>query len=455
MPRYMANMSHTILVVDDDESNRITLKRLLEREGYVVNLASNGKEALDSLRSSTADLLLTDLKMPGMDGDELLRAALVVDQHLQVMIMTAFGTVDRAVEALKQGACDFITKPLKRAELLAIITKALHKRDLTLENQRLRETLAKVNTDALHSGSTSMVTLIKEVEAVADSEASLLITGSSGTGKGRLARHIHKLSSRRDGELVTVNCGALPDQLLESELFGHEKGAFTGAVNKKLGRVDIAKGGTLFLDEVTEMTLATQVKLLRVLQDGEYERVGGTKTLHANIRVLAASNRDIQAAIAAGSFRRDLYYRLNVVQLRLPSLRERQEDILPLAQQFLHTYVAKSGRDIHGFTESARLALQTWTWPGNIRELENAIERASLLCRSSEIDLCDLPGEVRGDITKRHLQFTVPTPLKEVERQMIQETLIITHGDKSLTANLLGITARTIYRREADWSEEE
>jgi two-component system response regulator HydG len=448
-------MPQTILVVDDDESNRVTLERLLGREGYSVVHADSGRTALEAVRAQPIDLVLTDLKMPGMSGIDLLKAARTVDPDVEVVVMTAYGTVETAVEAMKEGAYDFVAKPLKRQELLSCLRKALEKRGLQVENRRLREQLGAIGDGEIVGQSAAMREVLAEVEQVAPADATVLIAGGSGTGKGRLARMLHRMSRRRAERFVTVNCGALPESLLESELFGYERGAFTGATARKEGRFDLARGGTMFLDEITEMSLPVQVKLLRVLQEGEYERVGGTETLRTDCRVIAASNRDIEAEIAAGRFREDLYYRLNVIRINLPPLRNRYEDIPLLAQHFLVRFTQKNAKDIKGFTPEAIEALCAWHWPGNVRELENAIERAVVLSRDTQLTLDDLPPAMRQNRgSRQQMSFPVGTPLKDVERRMIEETLRFCSGDKNLAASLMGITARTIYRREAEWAAE-
>jgi two-component system response regulator HydG len=447
--------SSTILVVDDDEPNRVTLERILEREGYAVVHAASGREAMEVLRARAVDLVLTDLKMPGMSGIDLLKASKTLDPDVELVVMTAYGTVETAVEAMKEGAYDFVAKPVKRHELVNCLRKALEKRALQIENRRLRERLGAVGEGELIGRSDAMRALLAKVEQVAPSEATVLLSGESGTGKGRIAKLIHRMSRRREGRLVTVNCAAIPETLLESELFGYEKGAFTGAVGRKEGRFDLARGGTLFLDEITEMQPAIQVKLLRVLQEGEYERVGGTETLRADVRVVAATNREIEKEVAAGRFRQDLFYRLNVIRLHMPALRERDEDVALLAQHFLLRFSRKDEKELTGFDPEALDALSAWTWPGNVRELENAIEHAVVLCRGDRIGIDDLPGAVRQGGGKKRLSFEVGTPLKTVERRLIEETLRMTGGDKSLAASLLGITARTIYRREAEWAQED
>jgi two-component system response regulator HydG len=444
-----------VLVVDDEAANRQALERILSREGHTVIHAADGREALVRMREEPPDLMLTDLKMPGMTGLELMKAARTIDPDLEVIVMTAFGTVETAVEAMKEGAWDFVTKPLRRSDIVRAARKALEKRSLVAENKALRDELARALPEDLIGRSAPMRRILEEARQVADSVASVFIAGESGTGKGVLARYIHKASPRRDRRLVTVNCAALPENLMESELFGHEAGAFTGAQGRREGRFDLAKGGTLFLDEVTEMSPQVQVKLLRVLQEGEYERVGGTRTLQADVRVIAATNRDPEEAIRQGRLRADLYYRLNVIRLDLPPLRERRDDIPLLVRHFIARYAERTGRVVHGATPETFAALQSWDWPGNVRELENAVERAVVLCRDELLGLETLPPAVtRNGAAPDSLTFSVGTPLKTVERAMIEATLGSVGGDKALAAQLLGITARTIYRREAEWRDE-
>jgi two-component system, NtrC family, response regulator HydG len=446
----------TVLVVDDDEANRVTLERILSREGYRVVHADSGRAAMERLRDDRVDLVLTDLKMPGMSGIDLLRAGRKVDPDLEVVVMTAYGTVETAVEAMKEGAYDFVAKPLKRLELVSALSKALEKRSLQVENRRLREQLAAIGEGEMIGRSDAMRSMLDMLEQVAPSDSTLLLTGESGTGKSRLARLLHRMSRRRDSRFVALNCAAIPETLLESELFGYEKGAFTGAVGRKEGRFDLAHGGTLFLDEITETKPAVQVRLLRVLQDGEYERVGGTETLKADVRVVAASNRDIAREIGEGRFREDLYYRLNVIELHVPALRDRAEDVPLLAQHFLARFSTKNNKSFAGFTPEALEVMTAYRWPGNVRELENAVERAVVLGRNDRIGIEDLPAALReGAGSRKRVSFEVGTPLKIVERRMIEETLRYCNGDKSLAASLMGITSRTIYRREAEWAEED
>jgi len=445
-----------VLVVDDEDANRRTLERILVREGLEVRHAADGETALLRLTQEDIWLMLSDLKMPGMDGLTLLKRAKVQDPDLEIILMTAYGTVEVAVEAMKEGAYDFVTKPLRRREIVRTARKALERRALVAENRALKDALARQTASEIIGSSGAMRFILEEAQQVADSVASVLITGESGTGKGLLARWMHRCSPRRDKSMVTVNCAALPESLLESELFGHEAGAFTGAHGRKAGRFDLAKGGTLFLDEVTEMNPAVQVKLLRVLQDGEYERVGGTETLKADVRVIAATNRDPEEAVADGTLREDLFYRLNVIRLQLPPLRDRIEDVPLLARHFVARHARRNGRDIQGIAPDAMDALTAWAWPGNVRELENAMERAVVLARADTVRLSELPGPIRRhNVRPDALTFQVGTPLKSVERRMIEATLRAVDGDKVRAADLLGITARTIYRREAEWRQEQ
>ena len=447
-------MSPRVLVVDDEAANRSALERILAREGLGVLQAADARAALELIRREAPDLLLTDLKMPGMSGLDLMRAAKASDPTLEVILMTAFGTVETAVEAMKDGAYDFVTKPLRRAEIVAATRKALEKRALVQENHALRAELGRANPEDLVGRSAPMRALLDEARQVADSTASVLLCGESGTGKGKLAKHIHAASPRRAKRLVTVNCGALAEGLLESELFGHEAGAFTGAAGRREGRFELAQGGTLFLDEVTEMSPALQVKLLRVLQDGEFERVGGSRTLTADVRVLAATNREPEEAVKQGVLREDLYYRLNVIRLDLPPLRDRADDVPLLAMHFLRLHAARDGRAVQGISAEALDALCRYRWPGNVRELENVLQRAVVLCRTEMIELGHLPPVLRGAAPADALCFAVGTPLKQIERRMIEATLRQAEGDKVLAAQLLGITPRTIYRREAEWRGE-
>ncbi len=446
-------MSAVILVVDDDASNREAFELALSRAGFGVEHAEDGRTALDRIRNGGLSLVLTDLRMPGMNGIELIRAARLLDADLEFIVMTAYGTVETAVDAMKEGAYDFVSKPIKRMELLPIVRKALERRALSVENRELRRLLAD-STSEIVGRSAQMRALLDEVAQVAPSEASVLLSGESGTGKGLVARHIHRLSTRAQGRLVTVNCAALPEALLESELFGHEAGAFTGAKGRKEGRIDAARRGTLFLDEITETDPAVQVKLLRVLQEGEYERIGGNQTLEADFRLISASNRNLQESIGSGQLREDLYYRLNVIHIELPPLRDRRDDIPLLAHHFLNRFNKTNHKTIQGIESDVLDALNAWSWPGNVRELENVMERAVVLSRGESITLENLPPSLRaGKGNAPVLSFEIGTPMKEIERTVIEQTMRFAQGDPNIAGSLLGISARTIYRRAADWKQ--
>ena len=449
----------TLLVADDDPGLRESLERTLTREGYHVVLASDGRAALERVQAGGVDLIVTDLKMPGLTGLELLRAAKAIMPDVDVILLTAFGTVEEAVKAMKDGAYDFLTKPFRREQLIKLIDKALELRDL-IENRALKKQLEDLRAKGQMIGaSPSWRRMLTLIEQTADSSATILIQGESGTGKELVARTIHERSARRNGPFIAVNCAALPETLLESELFGYEKGAFTGAAGRKEGRFELAHGGTLFLDEVGDLSLVTQPKILRVLQEGEFERLGGTRTLQVDVRIVAATNQDVAEMVKEKRFREDLYYRLNVITIRVPPLRERPEDIRVLAQHYLRVYAAKNGRKLEGFTGEAIDRLEAYAWPGNVRELENLIERSVLLARKDRIDAEDLPEEVMG--VKRPprdaILELIGTPLADIERRLLDETLRITGGNKTQAAKLLGIDVRTVARklerREDDLAE--
>ena len=448
----------TLLVADDDAAVRLSLERTLTREGYGVVLAPDGQAALDRLRQGGIDLLLSDLKMPGLTGLELLRLAKEVAPDVDVILLTAFGTVEEAVRAMKDGAIDFLTKPLQRAQLLRVVRQALERRSLIQQNralqQRLDDLLRQGNMIGVSPAFKQMMTLIRQV---ADSSATVLIQGESGTGKELVARAIHDGSPRHAGPFVAVNCAALPETLLESELFGYEKGAFTGAAGRKEGRFELADGGTLFLDEVADLSPLTQPKILRVLQEGEFERVGGTRTIRVDVRIVAATNQDLAQMVKERRFREDLFYRLNVITVNVPPLRERREDIRVLAQHFLRVYAAKNNRKLEGFTDEALRRLEAYAWPGNVRELENVIERGVVLARSAQMDVADLPPEIAGatPLPEGVLSVRIGTPLAEVEQRLLEETLRVTKGNKTLTARLLGIDPRTVSRKLERQDEEE
>src|SRR5437762_5883300 len=437
----------TVLVVEDDVENRTAMVKVLEGAEYKVLETDNGQQALDIIEEEDVDILVTDLRLPVMDGVELLKRAKANAQEIEVIMITGHGTVEIAVEAIKEGAYDFITKPVKKAQLLRAVEKAAEKQYLSRENRELRQQLSQSGARRIIYAGAEMRNIARMVEQVAPSTATILISGESGTGKEVIADAIHNASPRRLKPLIKVSCAALPDTLLESELFGYEKGAFTGENGCKEGRFELANGGTLFLDEIGEISPGVQVKLLRVLQDGKFERLGGTRTIDADVRILAATNKDLHKEVEEKRFREDLFYRLNVINIRVPALRERKEDVQLLAMHFLKLYADKNNKPIESFTEEAMLALSSYDWPGNVRELENAIERAVVFTNGKQIPLSVLPQGVSAFAEARHsLTFKIGTPLRELERKAIDITLHHTRGDKNMAARLLGIATRTIYR---------
>ena len=442
-----------ILVVDDEAGILISLQKILEREGYQVTTTDNGQEALDAVRERRVDLVLADIMMPKMNGIELLRTIKAFAPSIEVVMMTAFGSVENAVECMREGAYDFIPKPLKRAIVVRSVQRALERRELVRENQVLRDAIGVVGGTDIVGQSSAWKRTLDIVSQAAPSAATILLAGESGTGKEVLAKYIHRLSERSDGPFVTVNCAALPDTLLESELFGHEKGAFTGAASRRDGRFARADGGTILLDEIGETTAAVQVRLLRVLQEGQIERVGGQEVVPVDVRVVAATHRNLEEDVRDGRFREDLFYRLNVIQVTVPPLRDRVGDVPLLAQHFLNIYADKNHKQLRGFSEAALKALDAHAWPGNVRELENTVERAVVLCRGDAIGIEDLPETIAGASVRDgagerdSVAIPIGTPLEEVEKLLIQETLKRTNGDKKMAARLLGIHARTIYRK--------
>jgi two-component system response regulator HydG len=453
-PHKISGAAATVLVVDDEKSIVESLGKIFEREGLTVLMAHDGATGLELLRKHRVGVLLTDLMMPGMSGMDLLKATRTVAPETEVVLMTAYGTVETAVEAMKEGAYDFVTKPLKRAHVVRIVRNALDKQALVVENRALRAQLEEKRRRAIVGTSLAWRRTMDVVMQAAPSEATVILLGESGTGKELLARAIHDNSTRAARPFVPVNCSAIPESILEAELFGYEKGAFTGAAQRREGRFEAADGGTLFLDEIGEISPQVQVKLLRVLQEGEIERLGASgRSTKIDIRLVAATNKDLRRAVKEGRFREDLYYRLNVISVPIPPLRDRRDDIALLAEHFIQVYREKNQKPITGFTRRALELLGGYTWPGNVRELENAIERAVVLTRTNAIDEDDLPREIKAtaglapEIGAHVLSFPIGTPLEEVERQAIHETLRHTRGDKRLAAQLLGIATRTIYRK--------
>src|SRR5690242_16160633 len=434
-----------ILIVDDEANARAALSEILREEGYTTETAADGFKALGKLEEFAPDVVLTDLKMPGLDGIRMMEKALVALPDATFVVMTAFGTISSAVEAVKKGAYNYLTKPLDFSVLAVVVERAVERARLLQENSRLRDRLRERNAFGHVIGShPSMVKLLRLVEQVAPSRASVLIQGETGTGKELIAEMIHRASPRAKAPLVRLNCAALSESLLESELFGHEKGAFTGAITRREGRFEQANGGTVFLDEASEIPLPTQVKLLRFLQERTFERVGGNETLKVDVRILAASNRDLRQRIEAGLFREDLYYRLNVVTLEIPPLRERVSDIPELCLFFLRRYAQENGKRIDGISDDALRALSGYAWPGNVRELENAIERAVVLCEGAKIELRHLPASIHAEAAPDGVPPVPGTTIYDLERYAILRTLEACKGSTSKAATILGISPRKI-----------
>ncbi len=441
-----------LLIIDDEISLLDSLRILLRREGFEVFTASGGQQGIDVLPEVHPDLVLTDVRMPGVGGIEVLTAVRAMDRSIPVILMTAQASLQTAVHAVNEGAFYYVQKPFANEELVAICRRAAETRQLKQENQALRtEIVRRERSEAAHpiGSSPGFLEVLRLAEMVAPTDSTVLISGESGTGKEVLARYIHQLSERAEGPFLSINCGALPENLLESELFGHVRGSFTGAVRDKQGLFVAAEGGTFFLDEVAEMSPATQVKLLRVLQEREVIPVGATEAVAADVRIIAATNRDLEEEIRRGTFRSDLFYRLNVITLHLPPLRERSEDILIIADHFLQRFSALRGRPVPALAPEAVSLLQSYDWPGNIRELENALERAVIVSGSGEITAEALPPrlsqrEVRPLISDR----TPPNPpLEAIERAYIHWVLQGEGGNRSRAAEVLGIDPSTLYRK--------
>ena len=432
-----------VLVADDEASARTGLANLLRDEGFDVTLAEDGQKALTSVQEMAPDVLVTDLRMPGLDGLELLQRARELAPELIVILATAFADVDTAVRAMHQGAEHYLTKPVQFDELLLVIRRALERRKLSNEATELRVRLKdRLSFDNIVGSSPAMQEVFNVIEQVAPTKASVLITGESGTGKELVAQAIHEHGPRSSAPFVKLHCAALAETILESELFGHERGAFTGAAGRREGRFKHADGGTLFLDEIGEISPAIQVKLLRFLQERSFERVGGNETLKVDVRVIAATNRDLPSEVAAGKFREDLYYRLNVVNIEMPPLRARPSDLLPLAAHFLARFAKENGKRIEGFAEDAVERIASYRWPGNVRELENVIERAVVLCEGTSLTAKHLPAGV-GAASKGGIRIPGST-LEEVERHLILTTLEACGGRTSQAAQMLDISVRKI-----------
>ncbi len=437
--------SFRILIVDDELPQLELIGGFLKKQGFDVVEAEGGEKALQIFRQESFDLVLTDQKMPKMSGLELLKAIRALNPEAAVIVMTAHGSIETAVSAIKEGASDYLTKPLNLDELLHRIETVKERNRLLTENRDLREALhERIRIEGIIGESGHMQEVLSLVRRVAPSEATVLIRGESGTGKELIAQAIHYASPRASRPLVRLNCAALPETLLESELFGHEKGAFTGAYATRKGRFEMANGGSLFLDEIGDLRLHLQAKLIRVLQEKEFERVGSSRPISVDVRILAATHRDLEKLIQEGQFREDLYYRLNVVTVVLPPLRERRQDIPPLLDHLVKKFAEKNGKTIKGFTQEARDALLRYDYPGNVRELENIVERATVITRDEVIGRSDLPLTVQASEKADDKGTNITAVVEGLERKMIKEALAQSDGVQTRAADKLGITERAL-----------
>lgn len=441
----------TLLLVDDDRQVLDSMADWLRSQGYQLDTAANYATAIAALEKRPYDLVLADIRLPDRDGFDILAHCRQHHPHTTVILLTGYGTVESAIEAIRAGAFDFLTKPLIDDELLMAIERALNQRKVIEENKTLKAQLdLRFGLENVVGKDHRMLKVFDLVDSVADTKTTMLITGESGTGKSLIARAIHRRSPRRNKPFVEVACGALPDTLLESELFGHVAGSFTGATGDKLGKFMQADGGTIFLDEIGTASPSLQVKLLRILQEFEFEQVGGTKTWHVDARVILATNEDLSKLVAEGRFRQDLYYRVNVINIELPSLKERISDIPLLSKHFLQRVCEESGKRVHGFTDEAMAAMQRYRWPGNVRELQNVVERAVLLGKTDMVRFEDLPSALHAGATAQIAPVgnrTLKQALEAPERQIILEVLEKFHWNRNLTADALGVNRTTLYKK--------
>ena len=448
-------MKFTILIIDDEKNLREGIAADFEMDGYNVKLAANGKEGLELIEKGDIDLVITDLRMPGsVSGEEVLRRVTSEMPGIPVIVLTGHGSIDAAVNAMQNGAFNFLTKPLNLTQLEMNVKRALEGRELRLSHQSLLKQVEETKSAAIIGKSLAMQNVMKLVQKVAGSKVSVLVTGESGVGKEVIADALHKLSPRKDKPMIKVHCAALSESLLESELFGHEKGAFTGAETMHKGKFELAHGGTIFLDEIGEINMSTQVKLLRVLQERQFERLGGEQVIDVDVRVIAATNRKLEDEVKAGRFREDLYFRLNGVELVIPPLRERKDDIPLLVHEFLSRYNKENGKSVKGFSSAAKSAVYGYDWPGNIRELQHCVEIAVVMAGGDEIQLEDLPPSVRKGSRTRTISIPVGIPISEAEKIIIQENLSFNNGNKSKTADILGIGRKTLHRKLLEYGLE-
>ncbi|MDR0289912.1 MAG: sigma-54 dependent transcriptional regulator [Treponema sp.] len=448
-------MKFKLLIVDDEKNIREGLAASLEMDGYHTVCAADGEEGWKLFGKGDIDLVITDLRMPGMDGEELLRRILAESPGLPVIILTGHGTVENAVNAMREGAWDFLTKPVNLDRLSLLVKRALENRELVLRQREMESDLERSRLSGTMIGRSSVMRKVFDtVSRAAPTKASILVTGESGVGKELIADAIHELSPRKGKPLIKVNCAALSAGILESELFGHEKGAFTGAVARRRGRFELANEGTLFLDEIGEIDQNIQIKLLRVLQEREFERVGGEETVETDVRIIAATNKDLKAEIEKGNFREDLYFRLNVVNIEVPPLRERKDDIPILAAAFLKKFAAENGKTIEGIHEKAVSRLCAYAWPGNIRELQNCIESAIVMCRKNLITEEDLPVALQSLNEEGWVRIPLDISLVEAEKLVIRAVVAYHKGNKSKAAESLGIGRKTLHRKISDGSSD-
>ncbi len=448
-----------ILIADDEPAVTFGLAELLREEGFDTETAESGREALQLIAKRDYAVVLVDLMLPDVQGLQVLEEVRKTRPQTEVIIITGKGSIDTAVEAMKAGAYDYLTKPVEPDRLRTVVAKALEHRELVAEKQRLEATVRSLTRyDDLVGQDEKMQAIYRFIDKVADTTANVLITGESGTGKELVARAIHNKSSRREGPFVAVNCSAFPRDILENELFGHEKGAFTGALKEKAGCFELADGGTLFLDEIGEMPADTQTKLLRALEERRFRRLGGTKEIAVDVRVIAATNRDLKRALKEGALREDLYFRLSVMEIELPPLRERLGDVDLLAEEFLHLFNRKNNKRINGFSQACRDAMRQYRWPGNVRELKNAVEHAVILCNGEVIELESLPPSVLGKgatTAMRSDDVPVGKKLHEIEREVIHKTLAMTGHNKTRAAQILGISLKTLHNKLNKYYQEE
>jgi DNA-binding NtrC family response regulator len=443
----------TLLIVDDEISQREAIGGFLRKLGYSILLSASAEDAISILEKETIDLVVSDMRMSGKSGLDLMQKAHSQTPDLPFILMTAYGTVDGAVESIKQGAFNYLSKPIDLDQLEISISKALENRRLLVENRELKDLLkSKSGIAGIISSSRPMEEILNIIARVAPTTASVLIQGESGTGKERAAQAIHFSSGRAEKPMVTINCAAVPESLIESELFGHEKGAFTGAHITRKGKIEFADGGTLFIDEIGDMPMSLQPKLLRFLQEGTIEKLGSSKTLKLDIRIIAATHRDLRLMVKEGKFREDLYYRLNVVNIVIPPLRERKEDLLPLAEHFIELYSRKNSKKVFGLTRDAKDIIMKYSYPGNIRELENAIEAAVVLSRHEAIGTDDLPINFKGvELNSNTENLPLPERLEAMEKNLILDAIKAADGNKSQAARELGITEKNIRDRLKKW----